>query len=74
MVLKAKIEAMSQINQLKVGGRIMKFPDQGIAEEPFKVSHPSGIEIYDIKSLDMEHKVIGLELAPESRIQFASPG
>lgn len=72
--MKVKIETFAQINQLEVGRQITRFPCEGIPKELFDETRPSEIEIYDIKSSDVDHKVIGLVLARESRIQFASPG
>ena len=72
--MRTKITTLEQTGYLKVGDKIRKFPTRGLPEKSYDETNIALMEIYDIKSLNVDHKIVGLVIAPESRIQFASPG
>jgi hypothetical protein len=69
-----KISTQEQLDQIRIGHIIRRFPRTGTPEQAFDESRITETDIFTIRSVNKSNNVMELVMTESAAVLFASPG
>lgn len=64
----------AQVDLLRIGAIIWRFPSSGAPEEQFDVTRKENTDAFEIRSINLKNNMIELVTPSDTRAFFSSPG
>jgi hypothetical protein len=72
--MQTKLTTSEQLDQLKEGNILTKFPVNGAPEDKFDESRKEDIDVFEIITINRQAQIVKLILAPDAIEIFTWPG